>query len=104
MLLLSRRIERPLDVPIERPQHADMRMLNPLLALAVPLGIFRHMPRLILPPFLEVIIAALWQIVSPCPFECHARGLETRRGAVSIVTRLAARIEPAAPLPRIRRR
>lgn len=51
MLLLSRRIERPLDVPIERPQHADMRMLNPSLALAVPPGIFRRMPRLILPPW-----------------------------------------------------
>jgi hypothetical protein len=62
------------------------------------------MPHRVLVPFIEVGIAALWQIVSPCRFECRARFLETRRGAVSIVARIATRIEAAAPLPLIRRR
>jgi hypothetical protein len=62
------------------------------------------MPRRILAPILEIGIAALWQVVSPCCFECCSRRFKGRRGAVPIVARIAARIEAAAPLPLIRRR
>jgi hypothetical protein len=56
-------------------------------------------PSRVLSPFIEIRIAALWQIVTPCRFERDARGLESRRGAVSIVARLAPGIKAAAPLP-----
>jgi hypothetical protein len=79
-------------------------MLNPALALAVPPGIFGRMPRRVLPPFIEIRVAALGQIVSPCRFERRPCGLETRRGAMSIVAGIAAWVEPAAPLPLIGRR
>jgi hypothetical protein len=68
--------------PPQSSKGRDHGTLNPVFALAGPPRIFRRVPRLILPPFLEVGRAALWQIFLPCGFESRARGLETRRGAV----------------------
>jgi hypothetical protein len=66
----------------------------------IPPRIFRRVPSRVLPPFLEVGIGALWQILSPRCVKRGAGGLKTRRGAMSTV----ARVKPAAPLPLMGRR
>jgi hypothetical protein len=51
--------------------------------------------------FLKVGFAPLGQIVSPSSLECRTGSIETRCGAMPIVARIAARIEAAAPFPRL---
>jgi hypothetical protein len=62
------------------------------------------MPSCVLPPFLEVGRAALWQIVAPRRVKRRARRLKACCGAVPLVAGIAARIEAANPLPLIGRR
>jgi hypothetical protein len=73
-----------------------------MLALAVPPRVFRRMPSRVLAPFFEIGIGPLWQIFPPCRFERRARRLEISRSAAAIVTRIASRIKPAMPFPRLR--
>jgi hypothetical protein len=53
-------------------------------------AIFLSSPGLVVAPFLEIGLAALGQIFSPC-----------RSAPVSLLTRIAARIKPAMPLSRL---
>src|SRR5450631_3373124 len=72
-------------------------MRHPLAAIEAP--IFLGSPGLLIAPSLEVGWRTARQIVAPRDFERHARRLETRRRAVPVIARMAARIESAGPLP-----
>jgi len=59
-------------------------------------------PSFLIAPGLKVGFAALRQEISPGRFKRHASGLKAGAGAIALLARLAARIEAAMPLPRLR--
>jgi hypothetical protein len=59
-------------------------------------------PSFLIAPCLKIGVAKVRQIIVPGRFERRPRGLETGGAAISLASRLAARIEAAMPLPRLR--
>jgi hypothetical protein len=58
-------------------------------------------PCLLIAPCLEICIRPLCQIFEPSRFKCRARCLETRCVSISLLARIASRIETAVPFPRL---